>query len=139
MTRRYVLDACALLALLRDEEGADMVAGVINAANAGEADAAIHKANLLEVYYDVYRFAGKAKADEIIREIKACPISVISDISDALFEEAGRFKASYNISFADTFALATASVTGAALLTTDHHEMDRIEQTEQTVKFQWVR
>ena len=28
---RYVLDACALLALLRNEQGADNVAAVINA------------------------------------------------------------------------------------------------------------
>jgi PIN domain nuclease of toxin-antitoxin system len=32
----YVLDACALLALLCDEVGADVVARAINAANRGE-------------------------------------------------------------------------------------------------------
>jgi len=52
---RYVLDACAMLAMLRDEPGADIVAAVINAANNGEAEIIMHKANLLEVYYDLYR------------------------------------------------------------------------------------
>jgi len=33
----YVLDACALLALLRNEAGADIVSDVINAANKGNA------------------------------------------------------------------------------------------------------
>ncbi|MDR1000876.1 MAG: hypothetical protein LBL96_08785 [Clostridiales bacterium] len=32
----YVLDACALLALLCDEPGADVVANIINDANSGE-------------------------------------------------------------------------------------------------------
>lgn len=139
MTGRYVLDACALLALLRNEPGADMVADVINAANDGQANISMHKANLLEVYYDIYRSIGKTKADEIIAEIKSRPITVIAEISDALFEEAGRLKALYKISFADTFAIATASVTDAVLLTTDHHEMDKVEQMEQNIKFQWVR
>jgi len=31
----YVLDACALIALLQDEAGADKVAAVINAADVG--------------------------------------------------------------------------------------------------------
>ena len=139
MIMRYVLDACALLALLRNEDGADFVADIINEANDGKAEISMHKANLLEVYYDIYRTAGKTKADEVISEIKSRPIAIISDISDVLFEEAGRLKSLYKISFADTFAVATASVSGAALLTSDHHEMDKVEQNEPTIKFQWIR
>ena len=41
----YVLDACALLALLRNEPGADIVADTLNAANNGDATA--HIANTL--------------------------------------------------------------------------------------------
>ncbi|MCL2776059.1 MAG: type II toxin-antitoxin system VapC family toxin [Oscillospiraceae bacterium] len=136
---KYVLDACALLAMLHNEDGADLVADIINAANNGEANLSMHKANMLEVYYDIYRSVGKIKADEIISELKKRPITIISDISDGLFEEAGRLKSLYKISFADVFALATASVTGAALLTADHHEMDKIEQSEPNIKFHWVR
>ena len=66
---RYVLDACALLALLRNEPGADEVAAVFNSANKGEAKIVMHKANLLEVYYDVYRFLGMGKADFILSEV----------------------------------------------------------------------
>jgi len=139
MTGRYILDACALLALLRDETGADIVAGIINDSNIGTALVSIHKANLLEVYYDVYRTAGKAKADDVISKIKSQPIKIISEISDALFEEAGRLKALYKVSFADIFALAEASVSKAILLTADHHEMDKVEQNEPAIKFQWIR
>jgi predicted nucleic acid-binding protein len=139
MTVRYVLDACALLALLCDETGADVVAEVINAANAGTVELSMHKANLLEVYYDRYRAAGKEKADLFLFEFKKRPITIISDISDALFEEAGRLKSQYKISFADIFALATASVLGGTLLTADHHEMEAVEQSEPNIKLQWIR
>ena len=139
MSTRYVFDACALLALLRDEPGANIVADIINVANVGGVDISMHRVNLLEVYYDIYRSIDKEKADEVMNEIKNRPIVVISEINDAIFEEAGRIKASYKVSFADTFAIATASVTNAILLTADYHEMNKIEKNEQGIKFQWIR
>ncbi|MCL2125584.1 MAG: PIN domain-containing protein [Oscillospiraceae bacterium] len=57
----YVLDACALLALLRNEPGADIVADALNAAVNGDAEIIMNKVNLLEVYYDLYRALGKDK------------------------------------------------------------------------------
>jgi predicted nucleic acid-binding protein len=139
MNDKYVLDACALLALLRNEPGENIVSDIINAAGAGRADISIYKNNLFEVYYDLFRTYGKAQADEIIAKIKSRPITIISDISDSLFEEAGRLKSLYKVSFADVFALATASVTGATLLTSDHHEMDEVEQNEPGITFRWIR
>jgi len=135
---RYILDACALLALLRNEPGADNVAIAINAANNGKAEIAMHKANLLEVYYDLYRSLGNEKADLILTEIKKRPIEIIAEISDEVFNEAGRLKATYKISFADSFALAQAIVLDRELLTADHHEFDVIEGRE-PVHFQWIR
>ena len=139
MKKKYVLDACALIALLRNEDGAAVVADVINEANKDEIFLSIHKANLLEVYYDMCRVIGTEKADEVIDKIKCRPIQIIAEISDAIFIEAGRLKTMYKVSFADVFALATASVTGATLLTSDHHEIDIVEQSEPGIKFIWIR
>ncbi|MCL2147520.1 MAG: PIN domain-containing protein [Synergistaceae bacterium] len=135
---RYILDACALLALLRDETGAEIVAAAINAANNGEAEIEMHKANLLEVYYDLYRSHGKEKANLILSEVKKRPIRINAEITDEIFAEAGRLKASYKISFADSFVLAQASISGSDLLTADHHEFDTIEESE-PIKFRWIR
>ena len=55
-----------------------------------------------------------------------------------LFYEAGRLKASYKISFADSFALAQTIILDGTLLTSDHHEFDRIESIEK-IKFMWIR
>ena len=134
----YVLDACALLALLRNEPGADKVATVLNAANSGEAEIVMHRANLLEVYYDLYRTLGKEKADLVLYEVLKRPITINVEITDKIFAEAGRLKASYKTSFADSFALAQALEIDGELLTCDHHEFDAIEGKED-ISFSWVR
>jgi len=134
----YVLDACALIALLQDEPGADKVAAAINAANNGKLKIVMNKVNLLEVYYDAYRLRGKEQADLMLYEVKKRPIEINAEITDEIFNEAGRLKASYKISFADSFALAQAIVLGGELLTSDHHEFDAIERQED-IRFQWIR
>jgi len=136
--KRFVLDACALIALLQDEPGADKVSEVLNAAFAGEADIVMHKANFLEVYYDAYRFRGKEQADLMLAEFKKQPIQINSEITDDIFVESGRLKATYKVSFADSFALAQAIVYGGALLTSDHHEFEAIKGNE-NIEFFWIR
>ena len=136
--KKYVLDACALIALLRYEQGADIVADALNSANEGKAEVIIHKANLLEVYYDLYRTLGKDKADDILSKIKERPILINAEITDEIFNEAGRLKATYKVSFADTFALSQALASSGELLTSDHHEFNVIEGNE-PITFCWIR
>jgi len=136
--KRYVLDANALIALLQDEPGAEKVFDVIKAAYKGEAEIIMHKANLLEVYYDAYRYRSKEQADLMVAEVVKSPIQINAEITDDIFAKAGRLKATYKISFADSFALAQASISDAALLTSDHHEFDAIEGKE-SIKFFWIR
>jgi predicted nucleic acid-binding protein len=136
--KRYVLDANALIALLQDEPGAEKVSEVLNAAYKGEAEIIMHKANFIEVYYDAYRYRGKEQADLMLVEVKKQPIHINAGITDEIFTEAGRLKATYKVSFADTFALAQAIVFCGALLTSDHHEFDVIEGNE-NIEFAWIR
>ena len=51
----YILDACALIALLQEEEGADKVAAIINTAHKGEAMIFMNKINLLEAQNEQIR------------------------------------------------------------------------------------
>jgi PIN domain nuclease of toxin-antitoxin system len=133
----YVLDACALLAVLKDEPGADKVAAVYAKADAGEAQLVINKINLLEVYYGFYRAEGQEYAENILATVRKS-IVIAADFTDDIFNEAGRLKACYHISLADSIALAQASVSGGRLLTSDHHEFDCIEAQEQ-IRFEWIR
>lgn len=138
MKSRYILDACALIAYINDEEGADTVESLLVGAIVGDASISMSKINLLEVYYGVLRDFGLAKAEEVLNEILSLPIQIIGNLSDATFREAGRLKATYKISLADSLALGFASVSGDALVTADHHEFDAVEKAE-TIKFIWIR
>ena len=133
-----ILDACALIAYLNDENGADIVENVFHQTLNGQTFVVMGIINLLEVYYGVMRDVGAHKADEVLKECRALPIGIISDISDEVFKEAGRVKASYRVSLADSLALGLALTTGNFLLTTDHHEFNAIEGKE-PIKFVWIR
>ncbi|MDR1589712.1 MAG: PIN domain-containing protein [Oscillospiraceae bacterium] len=138
MKRRYVFDACSLIAYINDEDGADIVDRLLSEAFSGGVATQMGKVNLLEVYYGVLRDFGLSQAEEVLKEISAYPIQIIHDISDSVFREAGKLKARYKLSLADALALGLASVSGDILVTADHHEMDIIEQQEK-IKFLWIR
>jgi len=138
VSKVYVLDACALIASLSNEKGANKVESVYDEVVAGEAEAVVNIVNLLEVYYDDYRIRGKEAAEKMVNAIKASPTKIVTEISHDLFSEAGRLKASYRISLADSFALAQAKTLGGILLTSDHHEFDVIEKNE-PIQFLWIR
>ena len=137
MNNIFVLDACALLAVVRDEEGADVVSEAYSEAADGNAQIIINRINLLEVYYDFYRHKGKEYADDFICKIENSEVKVC-EFDKALFSIAGRLKASYRISLADSIALAQTIESQGELLTCDHHEFDQMVGKE-PVKFHWIR
>ena len=137
MNNIFVLDACALLAVARNEAGADIVSeAYIKAANE-ESQILINRINLLEVYYDFYRHKGKEYADNFVRQVEHSDLQ-ISEFDETLFSIAGRLKASYKISLADYIALAQAIKSQGEFLTCDHHEFDFIEGKE-PIRFCWIR
>ena len=138
MSVSYVMDACALVAFLQGEMGAEAVTGLLRDAEANRIPIYMNRINLLEVYYDKYRVDGKQKADAQLNMIHKLPLTIVREISDAVFFEAGRLKASRRISLADSIALAEAFVRNAVLVTADHHEFDVIEQSGE-IKFHWIR
>jgi predicted nucleic acid-binding protein len=135
---QYILDACALIAVLTAESGADKIRVILQQAFRNRARVSMNKINLLEVYYDDYRTHGSAAAVRMLEKIKETPITIISEINDEIFLEAGRLKAVHKLSLADSIAIASASVSGAALITADHHEMDAVEAAER-IRFFWIR
>ncbi len=84
----------------------------------------MNRINLLEIYYGVYREEEKERADAVLHKIAYFPIQINSDLNNELFNEAGRLKATYKISLAESIALAEASTKKASLVTSDHHEFN---------------
>jgi PIN domain nuclease of toxin-antitoxin system len=138
MVNKYILDACALAAFFNDEEGADVVQGILLEADDAKAQIYMNKLNLFEVYYGIRRDDGLQKAEAFYDMVKRLPITVINGISDEVFREAGRIKSSYKMSLADSIALGEASVMDVPIVTSDHHEFDVVEENE-TIRFKWIR
>lgn len=138
MKKIYILDACALIAAIKQEEGALTVARLYEEAAMEQAKLVVNKVNLLEVYYGFRREHGKEYADVILKSVINSVVE-ISDISIETLIEAGRIKSEHRrISLADSIAIAETSNRAGYLVTADHHEMDAIEKAG-IVNFIWIR
>jgi len=122
----YILDACALIAYLRDEPGAEVVESFLI-----ESDhlCMVHAVNLCEVYYEFLRAGDARSARAAMAELQSAGLVFREDMDLAFWQEAGRYKAtSRRVSLADCFALALASRERGVILTSDHHEFDAIAE-----------
>lgn len=131
----YMLDACALIAYFRGEEGGERLVSLVEDEAHG---LAIHAVNFGEVYYDFLRAGGEEKARELWVRALLLPMEIRRDLDDEFVQRVGAWKVRYSISYADAFALALAEREGVPLITTDHHEFDIIE-ADGTVDFFWLR
>ncbi len=138
MSNVIVMDACALLALINNEDGANKVEIILREALKGNVYIYMNKINILEIYYGIYREEGQVKADEVYTRTLKQPIDIVETLNDDVFKEAGRLKAKYKLSLADSIVLGEAIVRNAVVLTCDHHEFDIIEQQEH-IQFDWIR
>ena len=136
--KRYVFDACALVAFFNEEDGADIVEDLLAEASSGRCVIIMNKYNLLDVYYGYLRDNGVNFADRILSIVENSNIQIYDVLTNTLLRHAGRFKATHKISLADAVALAQAVVEQAVLVTADHHELDAVNESGE-VEFLWVR
>jgi len=134
----FILDACALIAILNDEDGSQKVDYIFQKAEDKKCLVYMNKLNLLEVYYTISKRINVKRAEEILFEIMDTPLIIIDRLEDDVFKEAGRLKTKYKISLADSIALAEAKVREAQLVTSDHHEFDVIDK-DGAINFYWIR
>lgn len=119
-----VLDACAMIALLRGEPGDDVVWRYVSD---NRVLSLAHSINLCEVYYDFWRVGGESAAVGAINDLKALGVIERNDFDQAFWQEAGKYKATLKrVSLADCFAITLTNRVGGALLSSDHHELDPI-------------
>ncbi|MCL2264307.1 MAG: PIN domain-containing protein [Defluviitaleaceae bacterium] len=136
--KKYVLDANALIALFQKEDGADIVENILVTAMDSKCTVSIHRLNLLEVYYGYLRADGKTVADKYIAATEASCIQIDEIISKELMLKAGELKVKYSMSLADAMAVAHAITARAAIITSDHHELDAVDKNGDA-EFFWFR
>lgn len=124
----FVFDACAIVALLDEEPGAEVVEGLLRQASAR---CVIHMLNVCEVYYHVHRTAGQNQADRLTDALTSFGFVLDATLTPELWRAAARLKAEWRrVSLADCFAVALTRQEQATLLTSDHHELARLSQAQ---------
>ena len=118
MPAAQVLDSHALLTLLRDEPGGEIVAQILERAGARDQPVHMTEVNYAEVQYMVRRKDGDAAWNTIAGELEAAPIE-FHPADRRLADCAADFKARFRISLADAFAAALTKEKKAELVTGD--------------------
>jgi PIN domain nuclease of toxin-antitoxin system len=120
----YVLDACAMIALLLQEPGEE---AVWTRLVEPDSECLAHSLNLCEVFYDFYRDSGEAAATDAIEDLMWLGVAERNDLDRAFWREVGTLKGTHrHVSLADCCAIAITNRVGGTLLTSDHHELDPI-------------
>ena len=122
--KTIILDACALIAYMRNESGAEMVR---RALAAPKTKVLIHAVNLYEVFYDTYR-QQPGLAHLVPEFAKKAGIQIFGRIDHRLMEEAAMLKVSFRMSLADSIALGLSRKLKAPLLSADRHEFAAVAQ-----------
>jgi len=121
----HVLDACAIIAFLRDEAGA----AVVEECLAMEPPVCmVHAVNLCEVYYDFVKRSGEEAAAAAVDVVRSIGVIVREDIDEAFWQQAGRYKSRFHVSLGDAFALALADRFGAKIVTSDRTDFEPVLQ-----------
>ena len=134
---RYVFDACALIAYLNDEVGAEVVEGLLTSTREQGTQLYVAAVNVYEFFYDCLK-RDAATAQQLVDDIYDLPLTVVEVLDRLLMEHVGGFKAAYHISLADSVALGLAQQLNAHLVSSDHHEFDPIDRNGKA-RFRWIR
>jgi len=134
----FVFDACSLIALLSNEDGADVVKDLLQKATNGEIKILMHKINFLEVYYYIYKKYSEKTALKLLNDVKITPIKINTEITDDILIKAGRLKSLYKMSLADSIGLAETIINNGYFVTADYHELEIIQEKEK-IGIVWIR
>ncbi len=131
----FLLDACALIALLNDEPGAQRVEAILSA----DTSVFMSAINTLEVAYDaVRRSQNNDAAATTLRVVSDANIKILWSLTEEEWLSAARWKARGRLSLADAIALAIAETRNLKLVSADHHELDPLE-AEGLIQVEWLR
>lgn len=125
-----VLDACAVIAFLRDEDGAEKVEDFLL-----KDECYLHIINLCEVYYDALkRNESEEQANQIVEDLREAGVIFYEGLNE-IWKNVAKIKANYKIPLADCFALSLAVHLNAKLVTTDHTDFDPLANDGYPIEF----
>lgn len=123
----FVLDARAIIAYLRNENGADFVEDLLK-----YEVCMVHVVNLCEFYYDCFLLGENDDiACEFVEELESVGLILRDDIDREFWKTMASYiarirQSSLRVSLADCFAISLSDREKAILVTSDHHEFEPI-------------
>ncbi len=117
---KYVLDASAVIAFIKDEAGGDVVEKILSSESC-----CIHSANWIELFYTLHRSDGAGAAESAVDLLRQLKVSV-TDIADEAFRRrVAGFKLSYSaLSLGDCYAIGLAEWSNGTVVTSDKRFSD---------------
>jgi ribonuclease VapC len=129
----FIFDSYALLKLFQKEKGYEKVAQLLEEVRKSGATKYLNAINLGEIIYSTKREFGDQKKLEVLGNIERLNFTILP-VSNNLLFQAAEYKAQYNISYADCFALASAIEHKAILVTGD----PEFKKVEHLVEIVWI-
>jgi ribonuclease VapC len=138
MSKKYVFDAWALLAMLQGEEpAAARVKQLLLEGERQQISLLLSIVNLGEVYYRVGKRSNRAEAIDTLEMIRRLALTIVP-AHEELVLAAADLKMAYAISYADAFAAALAARTDAILVSGDP-EFDQLKGRIKLEKLHRIR
>ena len=134
MIKSYVLDSFAILAYQQGEEGKDEVKKLLRDAEEGKVKLYLNWVNLGEVYYITSRDKGEDAASRAVAIVKSWPLEFVTP-DERITLIAAKIKAHNPISYADSYAAATALERNAEVGTGDAE----FKLIEDVVPIFWIK
>jgi len=129
----FIFDSHALLMFFQKERGYEKVVHLLEEIKKTGATKYLNAINLGEIIYSTKREFGDQKKLEVLANIERLNFTILP-IPNHLIFQAAEYKAQYNISYADCFALASAIEYKAILVTGD----PEFKKVEHLVEIVWV-
>jgi len=114
--RKYVLDSHAVLSLVEDEPGAQVVAELLIC---DKAELHLSAISLGEIYYVILRRHGEAAAEEIVGAVLQEQALTVEEVSWPRLKQAACIKGGGGISYADAFVVGLSRELKAVLVSGD--------------------
>ena len=118
MTKPYVLDANALIALIQAGPGFEKVRHILEEALEHRNRIYMSVLNWGEVFYSLWERRGEERAREVLANLSRLPIEVVALNLDQIMK-AAEIKAVHKVPYADSVAAALAVDKKATLVTSD--------------------
>jgi predicted nucleic acid-binding protein len=109
-----VLDSSALLTLWNDEEGADIVADLLNSGK----KIYLSFMTLMECRYRIWKNIDRNESEKFSAYLDLLPVEILW-VSEVIFEKTVEIKATHSLSVCDSWIIATAIMTSSLLVHKD--------------------